>query len=245
MSDMALLVVENVTKRFAGLTAVKEVSLSIDQGKIIGLIGANGAGKTTLFNCITGHYVNDEGNIYLDGKKINGNTPAKNCKLGLARTFQIVKPFSSLSCLENVMVGSLNRVSSYRKAVSHAQQYLDFVGLFNHHGTIVKNLTIGDQRKLEMARALATQPKILLLDEVMAGLTPTEMEAVLSLIRKTRDSGVTILMIEHIMAAVMQISEKVAVLDHGELIAFGTPEEISKNKMVIASYLGRSYANEQ
>lgn len=240
---MTILKLDHVTKRFAGLVAVDNVSFEIEEGEIIGLIGANGAGKTTLFNCITGTYHNEEGSVFFNGERITGNTPAKNCKKGLARTFQIVKPFTSLSALENIMVGSLNRLNSYRKAEKHARKYLEYVGLADKENIVVQDLTIGDQRKLEMARALASEPKMLLLDEVMAGLTPTEHDAVLTLIRKVRDSGITVLMIEHIMAAVMAVSERVIVLEQGRIIATGTPDEVTRDKRVIASYLGRSYAN--
>lgn len=242
---MALLETKNVTKRFAGLTAVKDVSFQVEKGEIVGLIGANGAGKTTFFNCITGYYKNEEGQILFEGTDITGNSPAQNCKRGLVRTFQIVKPFGRLSATENVMIGVLNRMHSYREAEKKAAEYMEFVGIADKADAVVEDLNIGDQRKLEMARSLATQPTLLLLDEVMAGLTPTEIEGMIALVRKIRDSGITIFMIEHIMAALMTVSDRVLVLDHGEMIAMGTPEEVTQNPNVIASYLGRSYSDKE
>ncbi len=240
-----LLKAENVTKRFAGLTAVDSVNLVINQGEIIGLIGPNGAGKTTFFNSITGFYTADEGKVEFDGQDITGLTTYQNCKAGMARTFQIVQPFGNLTALENVMVGAFNRVNSYAEAEKIAKEMIDFVGMTDKTYDIVADLNIGDQRKLEMARALATKPKLLLLDEVMAGLTPTEIEGVIELVKKVRKAGTTILMIEHIMAALMTLSDRVAVLDHGKKIAEGTPTEITSNENVIESYLGKAYKKEQ
>ncbi|MBQ2100189.1 MAG: ABC transporter ATP-binding protein [Lachnospiraceae bacterium] len=231
----------NVTKRFAGLTAVDSVNLEIKEGEIVGLIGPNGAGKTTFFNSITGFYPATFGSVEFDGHNITKKTTFQNCKAGMARTFQIVQPFGQLTSLENVMVGAFNRVKSYSEAEKVAREMIKFVGLEYKMNAIVADLTIGDQRKLEMARALATKPKLLLLDEVMAGLTPTEIEECVELVRKIRKSGVTILMIEHIMAALMKLSDRVVVLDHGKLIAEGKPQEITQNERVIESYLGRAY----
>lgn len=240
-----LLKAENVTKRFAGITAVDSVNLVINQGEIIGLIGPNGAGKTTFFNSITGFHIADQGKVEFDGQDITGLTTYQNCKAGMARTFQIVQPFGNLTALENVMVGAFNRVSSYAEAEKIAKEMIDFVGMTDKTYDIVADLNIGDQRKLEMARALATKPKLLLLDEVMAGLTPTEIEGVIELVKKIRKAGTTILMIEHIMAALMTLSDRVVVLDHGKKIAEGTPAEITSNENVIESYLGKAYKKEQ
>lgn len=240
-----LLNAENVTKKFAGLTAVDSVNLVINEGEIIGLIGPNGAGKTTFFNSITGFYKADEGKVTFDGKDITQLTTYQNCKIGMARTFQIVQPFGNLTALENVMVGAFNRVRSYGEAEKNAREMIDFVGMADKVNDIVADLNIGDQRKLEMARALATKPKLLLLDEVMAGLTPTEIEGVIELVQKIRKSGTTVLMIEHIMAALMKLSDRVVVLDHGKKIAEGTPTEITNNKTVIESYLGKAYKKEK
>lgn len=236
-----LLSARSITKKFGGMVAVNSVNLDIEEGQIVGLIGPNGAGKTTFFNSITGFYKADGGKVIFNGKNITSMTTDQNCKIGMARTFQIVQPFGQLTSLENVMVGAFNHVSSYATAKDIAEEMLNFVGLSDKRDDIVANLNIGDQRKLEMARALATKPKLLLLDEVMAGLTPTEVEGVIKLILKIRDSGITVLMIEHIMAALMKLSDKVVVLERGTKIAEGTPQEISTNERVIESYLGRAY----
>ncbi|MHB1406064.1 MAG: ABC transporter ATP-binding protein [Desulfitobacteriaceae bacterium] len=235
---MTLLSASSLTKKFLGLVAVKEVDLSINQGEILGLIGPNGAGKTTLFNMLSGYYRADGGQVVFNGEDVTGLSPHEICKKGLARTFQIVKPFGKLSSLENVMVGAFNRAKSYSEATEIAERYLAFVGLDHKKDTQVKELTIGDQRRLEMARALATGPRLLLLDEVMAGLTPTEVSLVMDLVQKVRQDGVTVLMIEHIMAALMKLSDRVLVLHHGEKLAEGTPEEIVNNPKVAEAYLG-------
>ncbi len=235
---MPLLVVQQVNKSFSGLMAVKDISLEVNEGEIFGLIGPNGAGKTTLFNLVSGFYVPDRGSIIFDGQEITGLGPHTICQRGLARTFQIVKPFGNLSALENVMVGAFNRVGPYAQAARLALEKLVFVGLAEKKDIRVKELTIADQRRLELARALATQPKLLLLDEVMAGLTPSEVTEVMELIRKIRQSGVTIFIIEHIMHALMNLSDRVFVMHHGEKLAEGTPQEVSSNQKVIEAYLG-------
>jgi len=233
-----LLSTSSITKKFQGLVAVKEIDMFIKKGEIFGLIGPNGAGKTTLFNMISGYYRPDGGKVIYKDEEITGLSPHKICKRGLARTFQIVKPFGKLSALENVMVGAYNRTGSYGEATDIALHYLDFVGLSHTRNIPVKELTIGDQRRLEMARALATRPQLLLLDEVMAGLTPTEVSMVMELILKVREDSVSILMIEHIMAALMKLSDRILVLHHGEMLAEGTPEEIVRNPKVAEAYLG-------
>ena len=239
----SLLKAINVTKKFAGLTAVNSMNLEVNEGEIVGLIGPNGAGKTTFFNAITGFYPATSGEVRFLGKDITSKSTHENCKSGMARTFQIVQPFGNLTALENVMVGAFNRTDNYQKAMEISEELLDFVGLADKRDVIVADMTIGDQRKLEMARALATRPKLVLLDEVMAGLTPTEINGVIQLARKIRNSGVAILMIEHIMAALMQLSDRVVVMDQGEKIAEGAPVEIRTNKRVIESYLGSAYQN--
>ena len=235
---MELLSAKSLTKIFVGLVAVKDVDVSINKGEILGLIGPNGAGKTTLFNMISGYYRADGGKVVFQGEDITNLAPHEICRRGLARTFQIVKPFGKLSALENVMVGAFNRAKGYGEATDIAEHYLEFVGLAQKKDTQVKELTIGDQRRLEMARALATAPQLLLLDEVMAGLTPTEVSMVMDLVLKVREDGVTVLMIEHIMAALMKLSDRVLVLHHGEKLAEGTPDEIVKNSQVAEAYLG-------
>lgn len=235
---MNILSTSSLTKKFQGLVAVKEINMFIKKGEIFGLIGPNGAGKTTLFNMISGYYRSDGGKVFYKDEDITGLSPHKICQRGLARTFQIVKPFGKLSAIENVMVGAFNRAGSYGEATDIALHYLDFVGLSHTRDIPVKELTIGDQRRLEMARALATKPKLLLLDEVMAGLTPTEVSIVMELILKVREDGVSILMIEHIMAALMKLSDRILVLHHGEMLAEGTPEEIVRNPKVAEAYLG-------
>lgn len=235
---MSFLTVSNVSKSFYGNKAVNDVSFEIQKGEILGLIGANGAGKTTLFNCLTGIIPINSGQITFEGRKINGLEPHQICHLGIARTFQIVKPFSSLTVLENVMSGAFCRVKKYENAKEIAETHLEFVGLLDKKDKMASELNTGDQRKLELARALATKPNLLLLDEVMAGLTPTESESVIKLIRKIRDDGITILMIEHIMSALMSLSDRVIVLNQGKLICNGKPEEVANDPLVIESYLG-------
>lgn len=235
---MSFLTVKNVSKSFYGNKAVDDVSFDINKGEILGLIGANGAGKTTLFNCLTGMLEINSGEIRFEGRKINKLEPHQICHLGIARTFQIVKPFGGLTVLENVMSGAFCRVKKFNNAKEIAEQHLEFVGLLDKKDKMASELNTGDQRKLELARALATKPNLLLLDEVMAGLTPTESESVIGLIRKIRDDGVTILMIEHIMTALMSLSDRVIVLNQGKLICSGTPKEVANDPLVIESYLG-------
>ena len=236
-----ILSAKKITKKFGGMIAVNSVDLEIYPKEIVGLIGPNGAGKTTFFNSITGFYKCDGGKVIFDGKDITSKTTFQNCKEGMARTFQIVQPFGEMTSLENVMVGAFNRTNSYDVTMEKAKKWIEFVGMAEKMDDRLATLNIGDQRKLEMARALATEPKLLLLDEVMAGLTPAEIDGVIDLVKKIRESGTTVLMIEHIMKALMQLSDRVVVLEHGEKIAEGTPEEIANNDRVIESYLGSAY----
>ncbi|MFT9846203.1 ABC transporter ATP-binding protein [Aneurinibacillus sp. REN35] len=235
---MSLLQVKNVTKRFKGLVAVSNVSLTLERGEILGLIGPNGAGKTTLFSSICGYHVPEEGEVWLNGKEIRGKKPEFICKEGVARTFQIVQPFGNLTLLENTMVGAFNRVRKREEAQALALEKLAFVGLEKKKDIRMKDLTFVEQKKVEMARALASQPALLFLDEVMSGLNPTEVEEVIGLIRKIRDGGTSIFFIEHLMAAVMALSDRVLVMHHGEKIAEGKPEEVTKDAFVIEAYLG-------
>lgn len=239
---MALLEVKNLTKRFGGLVAINNVSLSVEKGSITGIIGPNGAGKTTLFALISGFHRPSSGEIWFEGRQIDRLRPYERCALGIARTFQVVKPFASKSVLYNVTVGAFARTNRTAEAERIALDVLRLVGLYEKKDVLAKSLTIVDRKRLELAKALATQPKLLLLDEVLAGLTPREVAESVELIRKIRDQGITILMIEHVMQAVMALCEIVHVIHHGEKIAEGTPAEVTSNETVIKAYLGEKYA---
>ncbi|MFW5872428.1 MAG: ABC transporter ATP-binding protein [bacterium] len=235
---MALLEVKNVTKKFGGLTAVDSVSLSVNEGEIVGLIGPNGAGKTTLFNCIAGFLTPNAGEVWFEGQRIDGERPCKICRKKLARTFQIVKILSKLTVLENVMVGAFLNNKNVKATRKKAQEILDFCGLgllANEKGA---NLTMGNKKRVEIARALATNPRMILFDEVMAGLNPKEGQEAVQLVYKVRDLGITILMVEHVMEIIMPISDRIAVLNLGKKITEGTADEVSKNKEVVDAYLG-------
>jgi len=235
---MTLLKLENVTKRFAGLTAVNNVSMTINNGEIVGIIGPNGAGKTTLFHSICGFHIAEEGTIEYNGKNIHGLKPEIICEHGIARTFQIVQPFGNLTLMENVIVGAFNKHAKYDDARKLALEKLEFVGLASRANIRMKDLTFPEQKKVELARALATQPKLLFLDEIMSGLNPTEVQEMIELIKNIRDQGITILFIEHLMAAVMSLSDRVIVMHHGEVLAIGKPEEVKEDPTVIEAYLG-------
>lgn len=238
---MPILEGEGVTKYFGGLAAVLKVDFHVDEGEIVGLIGPNGAGKTTLFNLISGALVPRSGVIRFKGENITGLKPHKICKMGIARTFQSVKVFANMSAFENVVLGSLfgapNRVAP-AEAAREAATLLEFVGLSAAGATLAKDLPLANQKRLEVARALATKPALLLLDELMAGLNPTETAEAMGLVTRIRDQGVTIFMIEHVMKAIMSVCDRIMVLHHGVKIAEGTPQEIATSKTVIEVYLG-------
>jgi len=236
---MALLEVRGVSKSFRGLRAVHEASFQIPEGDINGLIGPNGAGKTTIFNLIAGVYAPDAGEILFEGQPIHGLRPDQVCAAGIGRTFQIVKPFAGLSVLDNVVVGGLLRSRSTSDARTISVRILDKLGLGPKRDLPASSLTLPDRKRLEVARALATRPRLLLLDEVMAGLRPTECDQMVEIFRDlNRTDGTTILLIEHVMRAVMALAKHIGVLHHGELIARGTPEQVVRDPAVLECYLG-------
>ena len=235
-----ILQVEGVSKRFGGLQALIRVTFDLPDGQILGLIGPNGAGKTTLFNVINGVYPPNEGKVTFRGTDVTGMKPYHLAHLGIARSHQIVLPLNELSVRENVMVGACfgREKQSLGSAGKTAEEILDFVGLADRAEQLAGSLNIAQKKRLEMARALASRPHLLLLDEVLAGLNPAEITTMVETIRRIRQQGVTIIMIEHVMHAVMNVSDRVIVLDYGEQIAEGTPEEVSRNEKVIEAYLG-------
>jgi branched-chain amino acid transport system ATP-binding protein len=236
-----VLTLERITKRFGGLTAVRAVDLEVGAGELLGIIGPNGAGKTTLFNVISGYYAPEEGRVLFQGQDVTGRAPHAISRLGLTRTFQIVKPFGNLSVLDNVMIGALTRRATIREARADAERVIGICGLGPHAGARARALPLALRKRLEVARALATQPRLLLLDEVMAGLNPTELAAMVDLIRRLHAGGLTLIVIEHIMAAMMRLAQRIVMLHHGEKIAEGTPREITSDRRVIDAYLGEEF----
>ncbi len=236
-----MLTLESVTKRFGGLTAVRAVSLEVRRGDLLGIIGPNGAGKTTLFNVIAGYYRPEEGRIVFEGRDVTGLPAHAISRLGLTRTFQIVKPFGNLSVADNVMIGALTRRPRVRDARVEAERVIALCGLGPHAAARARALPIGLRKRLEVARALATRPRLLLLDEVMAGLNPSELTGIIDLVRRVHAEGLTLIVIEHVMAAMMRLAQRIVMLHHGEKIAEGTPQEIAHDRRVIDAYLGDEF----
>jgi branched-chain amino acid transport system ATP-binding protein len=237
------LVVRNLSKRFGGLRAVQDLSFSVRENETVALIGPNGAGKTTSFNLITGFHRPDGGSVTAFGREIVGLRPYGICALGLARTFQVAKPFGAMTVLANVMTGAFLRDKKLQVARARAREAIEFVGLSAKEHTPARDLTTIDQRRLEMARALATEPRLLLLDEVMAGLNPSEIDQAVALVGKLSKRGLTIIIVEHVMRAIMAVARHIVVLDHGQKIAEGSPKEVVANPEVIRAYLGSGYVH--
>jgi len=242
---VSILSANELTKRFGGLMAVGDLSFELDQGEILALIGPNGAGKTTVFNCLSGFLSADEGDVFFEEKRLSGLQPFQICQLGMARTFQIVKPFLNISVLDNVMVGALSRKKSTARAKKKSFEIIEFVGLSSWTHKEAQGLPLPLRKRLELARALATQPKVLLLDEVMAGLNPTEVDELIVLLKEVNREGISIFLIEHVMRGVMALSNRVIVINYGVKIAEGTPKDVVKDREVIEAYLGKEFLSAQ
>lgn len=238
---MALLEVNNLTKRFGGLVANRDISFKVEAGEIVAIIGPNGAGKSTLFNGLAGHHAPTSGSVGFDGTQLVGQTPEAIAALGLMRTYQIPRSFASMTVLENVMVGALLRHHALADARAAARQVLETVGLASRGDTPAGELNVAGQKRVELARALATSPRLLLLDEVAGGLNPSEAVALSEILRSIHAAGVTLVIVEHVLEVVMRLAHRVLVLDFGQLIAEGKPEDVVRNPEVIAAYLGRKY----
>jgi branched-chain amino acid transport system ATP-binding protein len=237
---MSFLDVKKVSRFFGGLSALTNVSFEVNKGDIVGLIGPNGAGKTTLFNVVNGFYKPSKGEVFFRGRTISGLKPHQICQQGIARTFQVVKPLQRMSVFDNVLASAFLRTTSRIEAAELALDILQFTGLSEERNTISKGLPLGMRKRLEIARALATQPELLLLDESFAGLNPTELNESIQIIRKIREKGITIMIIEHHMKVIMSLSDRIVVLNYGEKVAEGTPQEIRHNPLVVEAYLGET-----
>ncbi|MBU2601177.1 MAG: ABC transporter ATP-binding protein [Actinobacteria bacterium] len=233
-----LLEVKNLTRVFGGLTAVGDLTFHVDSGEIVGLIGPNGAGKTTCFNLLAGALRPTSGSVFFKGKDVTGRKSHQMCKLGLTRTFQVVQPFPDITALENVMIGAFVRHGSTGAAEAKAREVLDVVGIGHKADVLGRDLTLMELKRLEIGKGLATEPDLLLLDEVAAGLTPVEIDDILALVRRLNSEGMTFLVVEHVMKVIMNLSHRIVVLNFGSQIAEGTPAEISKNPAVLDAYLG-------
>ena len=239
---MSFFDVKEISKRFGGLMAVNGVSFEVERGEIFGLIGPNGSGKTTIFNLINHYFPLTAGDIYLKGKSIKGMKTYQICHLGIGRTFQVVKPLKRMTVLENVVASAFCRVNTFKEAQKLAMETLEFCNLLSAKDKSAASLPIAGRKRLEITRALATKPELLLLDETAAGLNPSELDQAIELIQKIRNRGVTIIIVEHIMKVIMSISNRIHAINYGQTIAEGTPEEVANNEEVIEAYLGESYA---